>query len=166
MSLCEHGRRRRQSDECVAPAYASTGGSATSARTVAAKASIVVVTRGGAARAWSTAAAAVLRARSEPQPVQGVRSQQHLRAREAVERLQGVRRQQHLRARAAPRLAKNAAAAASRCRLRARPAAQRVQECGGNGICEHGRVRSACKECGGGRSAGTAWVVWCAAGLV
>ena len=55
-------------------------------------------------------------------------------------------------------LAKNAAAAASRCRLRARPAAQRVQECGSNGICEHGRVRSACKECGGGRSVGTAWV--------
>eukprot|EP00964_Phaeocystis_antarctica_P028002 scaffold15780_cov68-Phaeocystis_antarctica.AAC.18 len=44
MGLCEHGRRRRQSDECGnAPAFASTGGSATSARTAAAKASIVVV---------------------------------------------------------------------------------------------------------------------------
>ena len=69
----------------------------------------------------------MLRARSEPQPVQGVRSQQHLRAQEAAQRLQGVRQQQHLRARAAPWLANNAAAAASRCRLRARPSAQRVQ---------------------------------------
>jgi hypothetical protein len=28
---------------------------------------------------------------------------------------------------------------------------QRCKECGGSGLCEHGRRRSRCKECGGGR---------------
>ena len=35
--------------------------------------------------------------------------------------------------------------------VRARAAAQRrCKDCGGSGLCEHGRVRSLCKACGGG----------------
>ena len=105
----------------VAP---STGGSATSARTAAAKASAVVVTRG----------------------VHGVRRRQrcceHGRSRSQCKEGGGSGICEHGRRRNDCRecggscsastcdtvwLAKNAAAAASRCRLRARPAAQRVQ---------------------------------------
>ena len=37
--------------------------------------------------------------------------------------------------------------------MRARPggsAASARKDCGGSGICEHGRVRTQCKDCGGG----------------
>ena len=61
--------------------------------------------------------------------VQGVRWGINLRARSSALSVQGVRW----------------------CiNLRARSSALRCKECGGSGICEHGRQRSQCKECGGG----------------
>ena len=88
MSLCEHGRRRRQSDECGSASICEHGRQRYLCKDCGGKSICCCCHE---RRAWSTAATAVLRARSEPQPVQGVRSQQHLRAREAAQRLQGVR---------------------------------------------------------------------------
>ena len=135
MSLCEHGRRRRQSDECGSASICEHGRQRYLCKDCGGKSICCCCHE---RRAWSTAATAVLRARSEPQPVQGVRSQQHLRAREAAQRLQGVRRQQHLRARATPY-------GLQRMRRRQPRAAG----------CEHGRQRSVCKSAAATASAST-----------
>ena len=95
----EHGRRRRQSDECGSAKHGRHARyGLTSARTAAAKASAVV----------------------------------ELSSREATQRVQGVRRRQ-------------------RCCEHGWSRSQ-WKEGGGSGICEYGRRRNGCRECGGSAS--------------
>ena len=133
MGLCEHGRRRRLSDECSSASICKHGRQRYLCKDCGGKGicrcrherrrSACKECGGGSSAASTVGAAGAVSARS------AARWQQHLRAQEAAQRLQGVRRQQHLQARAAPY-------GLQRMRRRQPRAAG----------CEHGRQRSVCKK--------------------
>ena len=164
LGLCQHGRRRRQSDECGSAKHGrqrylckDCGGKGICRCHHERRRSVCKECGGGSGAASTVGAAASARKAVEVAftstgggaMIAGSAAAADLRARATPYGLQRMRRRQ-------PR--------AAGCEHGRQHSV--CKECGGNGICEHGQVRSACKECGGGRSAGTAWVVWCAAGLV
>ena len=102
LGLCQHGRRRRQSDECGSAKHGrqrylckDCGGKGICRCRHERRRSACKECGGGSSAASTVGAAGAVSARS------AARWQQHLRAQEAAQRLQGVRRQQHLQARAA-----------------------------------------------------------------
>ena len=121
--ICEHGRVRSLCKEWWVGA--STAVSVVNARSAAGLGSASTVRE---RRQCKVRRVSNLRARSCTLSVQGVRWVSNLRARSSALLLQGVRWV---------------------CNLRAQSSAQYCKECGGSQICEHGRERCRCKQCGG-----------------
>ena len=144
--ICEHGRRRSQCKECGGASNLRARSSALSmqgVRWVSESASTVVY----ALSARSAVGHRICehgRHRSYCKECGGASICEHGRRRTHV---QGVRWVINLRARSFSALsARSAVGDRSASTV---VGAHVCKECGGSGICEHGRVRTNCKECGG-----------------